>query len=379
MNRAQDRRTRAQDPRTNIEPVTRFRRAARGTVPALLAIMKFHQLVALPTIALFVGCGDPDEGSAWIAESNNSLISFTGTSLTSTFNALSSLYRVAVWNGREAKGESFERSGADGRGYRVDAADGRVKRNASMILRDSTIRFEGLSIAELGGSVILSSGAQRLRITDGGGVYFSDGVTPMGVSTYYVELDDNGVWVPLYRNAQGAAIPTVALRGWWNTSPAAVGTAAGGEWRDDQRITFAARGYALSKCVELGYDHQFESYHHACVRLLRADYCGDGNSWTLDGTRLSITDRKGVQGRVSDAPIPGDPSSVWKLEAYWNEQGATCTNGQRIANLSPTCGGAPLASAKPACSSDAVLEDSATTRTDRPLMLSEIVGVTAAQ
>jgi hypothetical protein len=346
--------------------------------------MKFHKLVAFPALALFVGCGGPEDDSTWIAESTTNLTSFGGTSfsgmtLSSSYNPYSSFYRVAVWNGREMKGESLERGGADNRGYRVDAADGRVKRNVSITLLDSVIRFEGQSVSELGGSVILTNGAQRVRITEGSGVFFADGVTPMGVSTYFVELDNNGAWLPLYRNADGSAIPTVALRGWWNTDPAAAGTAIGGEWRDDHRITFAARGYALAKCVELGYDHQFEAYHHTCVRMLRADYCGDGKTWTQDGTRLSIADQKGVQLRASEPPVAGDASKAWRFEAYWNEDGATCTNGQRIADFAPTCGNVSLASAKPRCASAADLTDSAAdkVKTDKPLMLSEFVGATA--
>ena len=36
-------------------------------------------------------------------------------------------------------------------------------------------------------------------------------------------------------------------------------------------------------------------YHQACVRMLRADYCGNGKPHTRDGTRIELWDRLDIQ------------------------------------------------------------------------------------
>ena len=30
-------------------------------------------------------------------------------------------------------------------------------------------------------------------------------------------------------------------------------------------------------------------HHQACVRMVRADYCGDGRSWTVNGRRVNLS------------------------------------------------------------------------------------------
>ena len=40
-------------------------------------------------------------------------------------------------------------------------------------------------------------------------------------------------------------------------------------------------------------------WYNACIRLLRADYCGDGRPFTRDGTLVDIYDHLG--GHRSDA------------------------------------------------------------------------------
>lgn len=69
---------------------------------------------------------------------------------------------------------------------------------------------------------------------------------------------------------------------------------------------------------------------NACVRALRADYCGNGVTHTVDGTEIDLY-------RVS----PGSPAhsivSPFLLEAWWNEKGALCVIHARWAAMSPAC------------------------------------------
>ncbi len=87
---------------------------------------------------------------------------------------------------------------------------------------------------------------------------------------------------------------------------------------------------AVGKCVRFGYKPWATgpdgtllwAHHQACVRMMRADYCGDGRSFTRDGTLIDLYDRLGLQ---RDEPGPG-----MRFEAGWGADGATCVARVRI-------------------------------------------------
>jgi hypothetical protein len=112
-------------------------------------------------------------------------------------------------------------------------------------------------------------------------------------------------------------------------------------------LTFACRGAALAKCVELGYrpwaGASLREYHQACTRMIRADYCGDALSHTVDGTPIHILDAIGVQNQ--------DPNVDYVVEAEWGPGGAVCLNpgntrlpNQDIECQLPVCGPSSFAS-----------------------------------
>lgn len=68
-----------------------------------------------------------------------------------------------------------------------------------------------------------------------------------------------------------------------------------------------------------------KDYHQACTRMLRADYCGDGKPWTLDGTLLDIFD-------YLEPPIQLREEK-WTFEARWQPTGAMCLSKQRHPEL----------------------------------------------
>src|SRR5204863_5686447 len=114
-------------------------------------------------------------------------------------------------------------------------------------------------------------------------------------------------------DGRSRAIP---LQGSW---AAGAGTAT----RSADRVTFACTSGALGKCVRLGYKpwkmvagKPLAELHAACVRMVRADYCGDGRSHTRDGTRIDIWDRLGIQRRAEPADAPE------LFEAAWSPAGA---------------------------------------------------------
>lgn len=115
---------------------------------------------------------------------------------------------------------------------------------------------------------------------------------------------------------------------------------ADGSVQDDEEgfVSLACRGHALAKMSLLNYDPQrsHSSGHdaierEATLRMLRADYCGDGQPHTAPGTPLNWTDE-------GDNPFD-DATMAATLEAVWTEEGASCLNKTqtRLPVANPGC------------------------------------------
>lgn len=254
-------------------------------------------------------------------------------------------WNARAWNARAWNGSSLGADGIDGSGWRAEGLDGRVLEATTLSLRSSTLLVGGMDVASLGGSVLISPvGLPELLLRiDGPSALVDAQGLPRGIDTYEVWASTDVGWEPMFVEPSGAPLASIALAGEWETSEAAMGTSVGGVWRDEGRITFGARGFVLAKCVELGYRPWGEvprDLHRACVRMLRADYCGDGRTWTADGTLLNVYDASGIQARESSSPYPGDPTWQWSMEAEWTQDGAVCLDDYRIqhaADALPAC------------------------------------------
>lgn len=111
---------------------------------------------------------------------------------------------------------------------------------------------------------------------------------------------------------------------------------------------------AQGKCLRFGYHpwakapdgRPMSEHYNACVRLVRADYCGDNRPWTRDGTEIDLWDGFGIQ--TSDS---GD-DPAYSFEAGWSADGAVCVAHTRIPEnitldkLKDYC---PRLAAAPAC------------------------------
>jgi hypothetical protein len=71
-------------------------------------------------------------------------------------------------------------------------------------------------------------------------------------------------------------------------------------------------------------------YYNACVRLMRADYCGDGRGWTRDGTLVHLWAN-------FDSGDEGDTPGL-SYEAGWTSDGAVCVARTRIPEVLTTEG-----------------------------------------
>ncbi len=134
------------------------------------------------------------------------------------------------------------------------------------------------------------------------------------------ELKD-GKWVTscgLDADGRSHAIPT---HGTWNSTGTKVASSS--------YFTFGCTSGVIAKCYRWGYrpwvNASFWDHHAACTRMARADYCGNGYSWTQPGTTLNHWDR------MAGTPVSGwDPDPTYNeagkffFEAAWDKTGARC-------------------------------------------------------
>ncbi|MCA9719694.1 MAG: hypothetical protein H6713_20565 [Myxococcales bacterium] len=96
---------------------------------------------------------------------------------------------------------------------------------------------------------------------------------------------------------------------------------------------------AMGKAASLGYvpgETVTTDEYEASVRMLRADYCGDGRSYTLPGTPLLYWDS------LDPLSTPGAVGSIgtWATaatEALWTDDGALCLGAPRIGDSAVDC------------------------------------------
>jgi hypothetical protein len=107
-------------------------------------------------------------------------------------------------------------------------------------------------------------------------------------------------------------------------------------------IYFGCISGAVGKAAMWGYGPSATGpdVHQTATRVVRADYCGDGQTHTTQGTGLQLRDVLGVHDFV-------DPS--YATEAMWGPHGAACLLEPRSPDFEDRtieCGGQPL----PVCS-----------------------------
>jgi ADYC domain len=212
-------------------------------------------------------------------------------------------------SGATLRGETLERIAPEGAAL--------VARSGTRILRDRV-----LLTTILRGETVAGEPAW-LRIYE-----LTRSGNDSNVSFYKVaHLGPRG-WRPLCEGSNEA----VALAGLWDYREGVAG--GGGHSPSTDRFTLACRGSAIAQCVELGYQPwraparcpagatcpaSLAAHHQACVRLHRADYCGDGRSWTTHGIFVNLYDGLGLQRDTEE----------WTPEAEWNENGAICIRTPR--------------------------------------------------
>jgi hypothetical protein len=90
--------------------------------------------------------------------------------------------------------------------------------------------------------------------------------------------------------------------------------------------------------------------YNACIRMVRADYCGNGTPTTKDGQFIDIYDDHGIQKH--------DNKPTMDFEAGWTPNGAACARHVRVkenVSLESLVAACPRLKDRvgPACSEDA--------------------------
>ena len=112
---------------------------------------------------------------------------------------------------------------------------------------------------------------------------------------------------------------------------------AGERWalavqNESGQVELVCSSGAIGKCIRWGYPPWKRSrrggsagaLHDACVRMVRADYGGDGATATRDGTRIAFCDLEGVRPCTR---------TERDFEAAWSRRGAVCVAQARVPEL----------------------------------------------
>jgi hypothetical protein len=156
----------------------------------------------------------------------------------------------------------------------------------------------------------------------------TDPKDPLGeVTLYSLSVADaiSGEWKNLCGPDPDGRQLAFPLGGTW--------TATGEHLPSDTAFSITCTSGTVGKCVRAGYKPWAKApdgtplwdHHQACVRMFRADYCGDGRPHTRDGTTIDLYDRLGIQ---RDEPEPG-----MSFEAAWGPEGALCLAHTRIPEI----------------------------------------------
>jgi hypothetical protein len=273
--------------------------------------------IALAALVSALACGGAGPSSDVLVASTDNLDTTNGISL----NGIS-------LNGISLNGISLNGISLNGISLNGISLNG-VTLSGSTLVAVSSKTGKTLSGSQLAGaslSGLLSNGTSlQMRIDS----VWSGAAPNADVTFYNVSYNAAGSWKALCGyESPGVPAGAVALAGTWDYSQ---GTPTGGAWTSSSSsFTFGCRHTALAKCVELGYKpwvtfngHALRQYHQACTRLIRADYCGNGRPWTLNGRLINLYDGIGLQADTES----------WLFEAEWTDKGASCLTTMRVIDL----------------------------------------------
>jgi hypothetical protein len=251
-----------------------------------------------------------------------------------SFNGLS--FNGFSFNGLSFNGPVF--SGVNGSSLSIFVEGSQIKGVLQPGNRQlSGADFEGMTLTANYENADKEKGTITFRIDD---AHLDKTTSFTDIWNYRVSAAVNGSKQrhPICFDEQGQATDLVFLAGMsWDFQ-------TGNRTDNAKTFTLACKDGVLQKCAHLGYrpwatasqcqgsgkrkrctQLPLKDHHQACTRMLRADYCGNGKSWTLDGTLLDIFDylQPPIQLREEN----------WQIEARWVPTGAMCLTEERHPEL----------------------------------------------
>ena len=164
--------------------------------------------------------------------------------------------------------------------------------------------------------VMPDGSSQHVKIAD---VQSDDGDHEVFLHRMLV-ADAQGQWSELCEADAAGHNWSFPLAGQWNSE---------GERVSDSGFTLTCASDAIGKCVRFGYKPwktvdgtALSDYHAACVKAVRADYCGD-RATTRNGQLIDIYDAMGIQHREQS-------SDALRFEAAFSPSGALCVAHTRV-------------------------------------------------
>jgi hypothetical protein len=169
------------------------------------------------------------------------------------------------------------------------------------------------------------------------------------------QVEGAQVWQSICKDYSGNPAPAIPLKGYyWNE-------VTGIRVDDANSGILACYEGAIGKCISAGYrlwasaqqctgsgkskkctSIPLKDHHQACTRMMRADYCGDGKSYTVNGTLLDIFDYLQPPVQLQE--------EKWQMEARWTPTGASCLTERRHEEIAfPGCKGRKLKECEPYC------------------------------
>jgi hypothetical protein len=230
----------------------------------------------------------------------------------------------------------------EGTRFKITLADGRVLRSPDLI----------------GANLLIDQGNRTLRVR-------LDGIETDPDDKRAEVADADRIWLhslsveapdgsrePLCQAGPDGRRQAIPVRGRFSVIDGRFGGGEAGAFE------LACTGGAMGKCIRFGYhpwqtrawpalalyrqavneraaneralqqqtDPSSPSYltlYNACLRMVRADYGGDGSGTTRNGMRIELYDARGIEVPVNDPRMA--------FEAGWTDAGAVCVNHPRVA------------------------------------------------
>lgn len=166
---------------------------------------------------------------------------------------------------------------------------------------------------DLKGAIVTIAGMKDLKIAD-------VQVDPMDKQHEIrlfdlLQQDASGEWKPICKQSYDGRTSALVM----------------GEPGDAAKITITCAAGNYGKCARFGYapwrtapdGRSMALWHQACLKMLPADYGGDGVPHTVNGTMIDIFDFIGI-----NSPTPTD--DAMDFEAGWTPKGAVCVAHARV-------------------------------------------------